>query len=240
MRDWDRSTSARVDSYASISKFIADRVKRAYGRDSIVIYPPVDTDFYAPFVALPGGTITSMTTSGQMMAPYYVTASRFVPYKRIDLIVRAFAGERRRRLIVIGDGPDDAKVRAAAVVDGAPASNVEFVGHANREKLRDLVRGSRAFVFAAEEDFGIAPVEAQACGVPVIAYGKGGVLETIVGDGPAPTGVFFKEQTVESLRDALTRYEASSIDPAACRANAERFSAARFRAALAEWVTAAT
>ena len=254
MREWDRATSARVDSYASISQFIADRVKRAYGRDSIVIYPPVDTEFYTPRDdngewAADGGRLTAVGSEQASDAGYYVTASRFVPYKRVDLIVRAFAADGTRRLVVIGDGPDDAKVRAAATLDGVDAPNVTFVGHANRETLRRLVRGARAFVFAAEEDFGIAPVEAQACGVPVIAYGKGGALETIVGEGAtattvsaglaAQTGVFFMEQTVAAVRDAVARFEKSSIDSAACRANAERFSAARFRSGLGEWVAAA-
>ena len=265
MREWDRVTSARVDSYASISKFIADRVKRAYGRESVVIYPPVDTEFYSPgndngSPANDNGELTAHggrpTADG---AGYYVTASRFVPYKRVDLIVRAFAADGTRRLVVIGDGPDDAKVRAAAYVartaadtgTGAAAANITFVGHANRAELRALVRGARAFVFAAEEDFGIAPVEAQACGVPVIAYGKGGALETIVADGAAsesiaaagaigapPTGVFFGAQTAESLLDAVVRFERTTFSSAACRANAERFSAARFRAAMISWVTA--
>ena len=269
MREWDRATSARVDSYASISNFIADRVKRAYGRESVVIYPPVDTEFYTPAndnseVTAHAGRPTAdgarRAAEGAQQAAdsagYYVTASRFVPYKRVDLIVRAFAADGTRRLVVIGDGPDDAKVRAAALVSGpagvaAAAANITFVGHSNRDELRALVRGARAFVFAAEEDFGIAPVEAQACGVPVIAYGKGGALETIVADGvasdtnaasaavgAAPTGVFFSEQTVESIRDALVRFESAPFSPTACRSNAERFSAARFRSALVQWVDA--
>lgn len=220
MRRWDERTAARVDAYASISRYIADRVRRAYGRESDVIYPPVDTDYYYSELTGDGGRL-----SGD--GGVYVTASRFVPYKRVDLIVRAFAAMPDRKLVVIGDGPDDAKVRTA----GAP--NVTFVGHASREVLRDWLRKARAFVFAAEEDFGITPVEAQACGTPVIAFGRGGALETVV-DGS--TGLFFSEQTVESIREAVDRFERTAFDPAACRANAERFSAPRFRAALVDWV----
>jgi len=231
MQGWDRATSSRVDSYASISHYIADRVKRAYGRDSIVIYPPVDTDFFTP-----GNDNGEYTVDGAPLSvnSYYVTASRFVPYKRVDLIVRAFAASGRR-LVVIGDGPDADKVHAAA--GGAP--NVTFAGHANRETLRGYLRGARAFIFAAEEDFGIAPVEAQACGTPVIAYGKGGALETVVPLGTAgATGLFFDEQTVESLNAAVARFddEGGAINTADCVHNAARFASARFRVEFAAWV----
>lgn len=228
MREWDKRTSGRVNHYASISKYIADRVKRAYGRDSDVIYPPVDTEYYTP---QPQGSVRGAPQGHEITGPYYVTASRFVPYKRVDLIVRAFAGTPERKLVVVGDGPDSAKVRAAA----SGVRNVIFTGQLDRNFLRAWVRGARAFMFAAEEDFGIAPVEAQACGVPVIAYGKGGALETIV---DRATGLFFAEQTVESIRDAVSRFEAATFSPDACRANAERFSAERFRAALTDWVNA--
>ncbi len=231
MQGWDRATSGRVDSYASISRYIADRVKRAYGRESEVIYPPVDTDFFTP-----GNDNSEHTVDGSPLSvnSYYVTASRFVPYKRVDLIVRAFAASGRR-LVVIGDGPDNAKVHAAA----GGAQNVTFAGHADREKLREFLRGARAFVFAAEEDFGIAPVEAQACGTPVVAYGKGGALETVVPLGTAgATGLFFDEQTVESLNAAVAQFEIKSgaITVDACVGQAAKFSSARFRAEFTNWV----
>ena len=259
MQGVDRETSARVDAFASISRYIADRVKRAYGRDSEVIYPPVDTEFFTPAAAGPLATPGPFATTGPFAATgpfattepsavagasmasaadgYYVTASRFVPYKRVDLIARAFAADRSRRLVIVGDGPDADKVRAAAA--GAP--NVTFTGHANRDDLRGWLRGARAFVFAAEEDFGIAPIEAQACGTPVIAFGKGGALETIVPHGSAgASGLFFAEQTVESLLGAIETFESAgaSITAAACRASAERFAASRFRSALRSWVEA--
>lgn len=228
LQAWDLRTSGRVDAYASISHHIADRVRRNYGRESVVIYPPVDTEFFTARDERP------KTRDESDAAGYYVTASRFVPYKRMDLIVRAFAGRPDRRLVVVGDGPDRAKVRAAAA--GVP--NVSFVGHGNREEMRAHLRGARAFVFAAEEDFGIVPLEAQACGVPVIAYGKGGAAETIV-DGT--TGLFFGEQTEAAIRGAVMRFEASeaAYTAAACRANAERFAAPRFRRELTAWVEAA-
>ncbi len=242
MQGWDKATSSRVDAYASISHYIADRVKRAYGRDSEVIYPPVDTDYFTPGRELTAGSRQLAAENLQLSAPssqppadsYYVTASRFVPYKRIDLIVRAFAANGHR-LVVIGDGPDNAKVHAAA----AGAANITFAGHANRELLRTHLRGARAFIFAAEEDFGIAPVEAQACGTPVIAYGKGGALETVVPLGAdGATGLFFNEQTVESLNTAVARFEteSSAIDSTDCVRNAVRFSSARFRKEFAAWV----
>jgi glycosyltransferase involved in cell wall biosynthesis len=162
-----------------------------------------------------------------------------VPYKRVDLIVRAFAAMPEQRLVVIGDGPDAAKVRAAATVHGRAAPNVEFTGHLTREALRERLRGARAFIFAAQEDFGIAPVEAQACGVPVIAYGTGGIAETVAPlGGASPTGVHFAEQTEAAIMDAVRRFEASAgaITARACRERAERFSAPRFRAALTAWV----
>jgi glycosyltransferase involved in cell wall biosynthesis len=224
LRDTDRRASVRVDHFAAISKYIAARVKKCYEREAEVIYPPVDTEYYNSESTAHGSRLTAAGS-------YYVTASRFVPYKRVDLIVAAFAEEPTRRLVVVGDGPENAKVRAAA----RHARNIEFVGHAQRDELRHWLRAAKAFVFAADEDFGIAPVEAQACGTPVIAYGKGGALETVV-DGK--TGVFFKEQSVDSIRDALARFEQvrETLTPAACRANAERFAAPKFREALAAWV----
>ncbi|MGH7656033.1 MAG: glycosyltransferase, partial [Gemmatimonadaceae bacterium] len=161
-----------VRAFATLSRYIADRIERAYAREALVIYPPVDTEFFTP--------------DDTRREDFYVTASRFVPYKRIDLIAQAFRMMPRRRLVIIGDGPDATKVRAAA------GSNAVMVGRLSRQEVRTYLRRARAFVFAAEEDFGIAPVEAQACGTPVIAFGQGGVTETVCGlDSPAPTGVFY-------------------------------------------------
>jgi glycosyltransferase involved in cell wall biosynthesis len=226
LQSWDRATSARVNRFIAISGYIRDRIRRCYGRDATVIHPPVDIEFFVPAETPP----TDKTNS------YYMAASRWVPYKRIDLIVEAFNALADRRLVVAGDGPDARRVRRAA------GTNVEFVGEVSRERLRDLLRGARAFLFAADEDFGILPVEAAACGTPVIALGRGGVLETVRGIGtPGPTGVFFSEQSASAIADAVRRFEgrADAIDPADCRANALRFSGERFRSELAQFVDGA-
>ena len=222
LQHWDRASSTRVDAFVTLSRYIADRIARAYGRTAAVIYPPVDVDYFdLESSRSPGG------------GDYYFTMSRFVPYKRIDLIARAFSKLPDRKLVIAGDGPDAAKVRAAA------APNVELVGRVGRDEARALLGNARAFLFAAEEDFGIAPVEAQARGVPVIAYGRGGALETIRGlDDDAPTGAFFGEQSAEAIVQAVRRFEANAhrIDPIACRRNAERFAERVFRDEFAEFV----
>jgi glycosyltransferase involved in cell wall biosynthesis len=186
LRRWDAATSDHVDVFATLSHYIADRIQRAYARDATVVYPPVDTEFFTP------GPAT------EARGEYYFTASRFVPYKRIDLIARAFASMPNRQLIIAGTGPDVEKIRAAA------GPNVTLVGRVDRFRLRELLRGARAFLFAAEEDFGIVPVEAQACGTPVIAFGKGGACETVNDD----TGVFFLDQTSDAIVDAIELFEA--------------------------------
>jgi glycosyltransferase involved in cell wall biosynthesis len=208
MRTWDLANTSGVDAFATLSRFIAERIRRAYGRESTVIYPPVDTEFFTPGDA--------------PREDYYVTASRFVPYKRVDMIATAFRAVADRKLIVIGDGPDEGKVRAAA------GPNVELVGRLSRDEVRSYLRRAKAFVFAAEEDFGIAPVEAQACGTPVIAFGRGGVTETVVS---GETGVYYGSQTAEALADGVRRFEAVSprISAERCRGNAVRFAAESFR-----------
>jgi glycosyltransferase involved in cell wall biosynthesis len=218
MRVWDLRTANGVDTFVASSRFIAQRIWKAYRRESTVVYPPVDTEAFTP---------------GTVREDFYMTASRMVPYKRIDLIVEAFATMPQRRLVVIGDGPESSRIRSRG------ASNVEFLGQQSFEVLRDRLRRARAFVFAAEEDFGIVPLEAQACGTPVIAYGRGGAVETIIDQAsPGRTGVLFESQAVEAIRDAVTRFELldPQIDPAACRQNALRFSPGRFRSELKEFV----
>jgi len=166
---------------------------------------------------------------------YYLTASRMVPYKRMPMIIEAFAAMPDKRLIVIGDGPEMAKARAIH------APNVTLLGYQPFAVLLEHMRNAKAFVFAAEEDFGISPVEAQACGTPVIAYAKGGVLETICGlDHPMPTGVFYHQQTVSALVAAIGEFENAKprISAQACRTNAERFSCERFEQEIKDFVEA--
>jgi glycosyltransferase involved in cell wall biosynthesis len=218
IRIWDARTANGVDGFMAISQFIARRIWKTYRREATVIYPPVDVESFVP---------------GSGKEDFYVTASRMVPYKRMDLIVAAFAEMPNRRLVVIGDGPEMSRVRARA------RSNVEFLGYQEFPVLRDHLQRARAFVFAAEEDFGIAPLEAQACGTPVIGYGRGGLVETIRGlDDPRPTGVLFYQQTADAIKSAVERFEerAETLDPGACRANAMHFAPERFRAELRQYV----
>ena len=221
LRLWDLRTASRADHLIANSHFISDRIRRAYGRGAEVIYPPVDIDTF------------SLETAKE---DFYLTASRMVPYKRVDLVVDAFAQMPGRRLVVAGDGPEFGKVKAKA------GPNVEVVGFCDNLELRSLMQRAKAFVFAAEEDFGITPVEAQACGTPVIAFGRGGATESIRGlSDPKPTGVFFPEQTVKAIVEAVEVFEGARdrISPEACRENALRFSPARFRAEYEGFVTQA-
>lgn len=219
MRIWDYRTAAGVDYFIANSKFIARRIRKVYGRRADVIYPPVDVDAF---------------TLGEKRDDFYLAASRLVPYKRMDLIVEAFSAMPQKQLVVIGDGPELEKVKRKA------GRNVEILGYQPFQVLHDLMRRARAFVFAGEEDFGITVVEAQACGTPVIAFGKGGALETVVGVGTRanPTGVFFPSQTVWSVIEGVNAFErqAELIDPARCRQNALRFSRDRFRRELATYI----
>jgi glycosyltransferase involved in cell wall biosynthesis len=213
IRLWDVRTQYGVDEFLANSRFIARRIHRVYGREATVVYPPVDVDAF------------TLSTDKD---DFYLTASRMVPYKRMDLIVEAFAAMPEKTLVVIGNGPDFEKIRAKAT------PNVCLMGYQSFSVLRDHMQRAKAFVFAAEEDFGIAPVEAQACGTPVIAFGKGGALETVRGldtVGSVPTGVFFNEQSVASIVDAVQRFESSQPQfvSAAIRQHAEQFSAANFR-----------
>jgi glycosyltransferase involved in cell wall biosynthesis len=217
MRAWDHASAARPDAILANSTWIAERIRKTWRRESRVVHPPVDIEGF-PYRPSKGGA--------------YVIASRLVPYKRVDLVAEAFRAMPERELIVVGDGPEMGRVRAAAA--GAP--NISLRGRVPQAELVALLQSARAFVFAAEEDFGIGMVEAQACGTPLIAYGRGGAAD-IVQDGT--TGVLFPAQTAESLRDAVARFEALAVDPAACRRNAERFSRAAFRANLAREIDAA-
>ncbi|PLO24132.1 glycosyl transferase family 1 [Klebsiella pneumoniae] len=219
IRMWDTRTSNGVDHFIANSNFIAKRIKKVYGRDADVIYPPVDVDSFE---------------LEQFKENYYMTASRLVPYKRIDLIVEAFGFMPEKKLIVVGDGPEMAKIKRKA------QKNVEILGYQSDLEMQNLMRKAKAFVFAAEEDFGITPVEAQACGTPVIAYGKGGALETVldINHSKTPTGILFDKQNCDSIIEAVENFENSKdcYHPEDCRRNAMRFSVERFRMEIENYV----
>lgn len=220
IRIWDVRTSNGVDDFVANSNFIQRRIHKVYRRKSHVIYPPVDLECF---------------TMQEVKENYYLAASRMVPYKKMPMIVEAFNRMSDRRLIVIGDGPEITQCHALA------GPNVQIMGYQSDEVLHDHMKRAKAFVFAAEEDFGITPIEAQACGTPVIAYGKGGALETVRGLYSAkPTGLFFDKQTPESLMEAVIQFEQTGeklIQAKSCRENAERFSSQRFRQEFSDFVT---
>ncbi|MCJ2073755.1 glycosyltransferase family 4 protein [Methylobacterium sp. J-030] len=215
IRIWDQRTSNCVDHYVACSKYIAGRIRKTYRRDSTVIYPNVDIDRYS--------------LGNAPRENFYVTASRMVPYKQMHLIVEAFTKMPDKKLVVIGDGPKYRYVKSIAT------PNIEILGYQPNDVLRSYLQRCRAFIFASEEDFGIAPVEAQACGTPVIAFSRGGGRETVI-DGV--TGLHFHEQTTASLIDAIARFEAvdAQYDRQKIRAHAETFSTKAFRETFARYV----
>jgi glycosyltransferase involved in cell wall biosynthesis len=219
MRIWDACSSPRVDYFVAVSKFISRRINKVYRCESHVIYPPVDVEQFQINIE---------------KEDFYLTSSRLVPYKRVPLIIESFNKMVDKKLIVIGDGPE--AYRCVKLAN----KNIIILGYQSTEVIISYMQRAKAFVFAAEEDFGISPIEAQACGTPVIAYAKGGVLETIRGQNcPTPTGVFFNEQTTDSIISAVILFETEiqqKITPQACRSNAERFSQQRFRAELNEFI----
>lgn len=218
MRMWDNRTSSGVDHFIANSQFIARRIKKVYGREADVIYPPVDVDRF---------------TLHENKSDFYFTASRLVPYKRIDLIVEAFNHLPDKKLVVIGDGPEMMKIKNKA------SPNVEILGYQTNDVMLRYMQTAKAFVFAAEEDFGITPVEAQACGTPVIAFGKGGSLETVRPYGVSnPTGLFFEQQTINHIVEAIQRFEKfeTAIEPGFCRNNSLRFSESRFKAEMQSYI----
>ena len=225
IRIWDARAGLGPDLLLTNSEFVARRIRKAYRREAEIIPPPVDVDSFLV---------------REVKDDFYLTASRLVPYKRIDLIIDAFSQTPERRLVVIGEGPERGRLQLRA------GPNIELLGYQPFTVLQDYMGRARGFVFAAEEDFGIVPVEAQACGTPVIAYGKGGVLETVRGLGqPTPTGVFFDRQDPEALLEALDRFEAhrAHFSSSVLRQNAERFSPQQFRKRFTkavEWALKAT
>jgi glycosyltransferase involved in cell wall biosynthesis len=215
LRRWDVRTCSRVDHFIAISKNVEERIARIYHRSSDIIYPPVSTDLFS----------VSEKDDG-----YYLIVSALVPYKRVDLAVETFnaAGEK---LLIAGTGPEKEKLEKMA------KKNIEFLGWQSDENLRSLYAGCRALIFPGVEDFGIVPLEAMASGKPVVAFGAGGALETVIADGDNATGIFFYEQTPQALRVALKSLSARSFDPYALRRHAEKFDRKEYKRQTAEYIT---
>ncbi len=210
IRQWDVLNTIRIDHLLANSNYVSKRIKKYYRRDSDVIYPPVNTEFFYP--------------NDKEAEDFYVVFSRFVSYKRIDLAIKA-CNELGKKLIVIGDGEQREYLKSIA------GEKTEFTGRISDEEVRDYLQRCKAMIFSAEEDFGIVPVEVQACGRPVIAYGKGGAKETVI-DGV--TGVHFGEQSVESLEEAIKRFEKLSFEKDKILENAKSFSKERFKEEILE------
>jgi len=209
LRVWDESSAARVDHFIANSANVARRIMKYYRREADVIHPPADVDFFRP-------------AAGAAKSGGFLIVSALVPYKRIDLAIEVFnhSGER---LTIVGSGPDLGPLRKIS------RPNIAFLGPVSADELRSLYRKSRALLLPGEEDFGIAAVEAQACGTPVIALGRGGALESVV---PETTGLLFPELTAPSLRAALDKFDGLKFNEAAVRAHAEKFSRQSFKEKL--------
>jgi glycosyltransferase involved in cell wall biosynthesis len=215
LRRWDHRTAAHVSHFLAISRTVQERIRECYNRPSHVIYPPVDTDFYSP--------------ANCHRANYYLIVSAFAPYKRLDTAITA-CNRLQQKLVIIGTGQDEKRLR------GLAGPTVHFLGWQSNTVVRDHLRRARALLFPGEEDFGIVPVEAMACGTPVIALCRGGAMETVVGANHAsgrptePTGLFFFEPSTECLIEAIQEFErcSSNFDPATARRQAQQFSTPRF------------
>lgn len=210
LRRWDYAAAQKVDHFIAISSAVQQRIRAIYGRDSVVVPPPVDTQRFTPDPSVPVGD-------------YFLIVSRLIPYKRIDLAVRAFQNLPHERLIVVGSG------RARQSLEELAGPNVSFLGWQPADRQLQLMRGCKAFLFPGLEDFGIAPVEAMSVGRPVIAFQGGGALDTVI---PGKTGEFFAEQEPQLLREAIQRFDVHSYNPADCRSQADRFSRNAFRRRL--------
>ncbi len=214
MARWDRDTAGRADRYVAISHYVAGRIRRYYNRDATVVYPPVDTSFFTP---------ATTSTDGER---YALVVSALVPYKRIDIAIDA-ARLAGIPIKVVGDGPDRARLERAA------GANATFLGRRSDDDIRELYRHAAVTLLPGEEDFGIVPVEAQACGTPVVALSRGGATETVI-DGT--TGILVDDPSAPAFADGIARALAAPFDRAAIRGNAERFSRDRFITEMAALV----
>jgi glycosyltransferase involved in cell wall biosynthesis len=220
LREWDRRTAIRVSHFIANGKTVQRRIREAYGRESVVIHPPVDTDFYRPDPHV-------------AREDWYLVISALVPNKRIDLAIRS-CQQMSRRLLIIGTGPEEKSLRSLATCE------TQFLGWCTNDAIRDHLRRCRALLFPGEEDFGLVPIEANACGTGVIAYGQGGATETIVPPhaSGSPTGLWFTESSTASLVEAMQRFEATPglIRPDACRQHAERFRQENFFTSMKDFI----
>ena len=212
IRKWDIKTSKRADYFIGNSKNIQKKIKTYYNRDSAVIYPPVDTNFFIP--------------SGNKHGDYYLALSALVPYKRIDLAVKAF-NRLKKELVIIGEGPEMNKLKLMA------EDNIKFLGWRSDEEIRHYYQHCRALIFPGNEDFGIVPVEAQSCGRPVIAFFGGGAMETVK---EGITGHFFKEQNTEALQNSVIEFESMTFFPEECRKNALLFDREKFKKDISDFL----
>jgi glycosyltransferase involved in cell wall biosynthesis len=212
LRKWDVASAARVDHFIANSKHVAERIQKYYRREADVIYPPVDTEVYVPAEEEP--------------EDYYLIVSALVPYKRLELAIDAF-NKRNEPLLIVGTGPQEAKLKARA------GPNIRFLGGLSQQELRPLYQRCQAVLLPGVEDFGIVPVEAQACGRPVVAFAEGGALES-VRDGE--TGVFFSESSPEALSDAIDRVSSLRFNRNAVRSWALGFSRQRFKDSVKTYI----
>lgn len=212
LQRWDVAACDRVDAFAAISETVRRRIRQSYQRDAEVIYPPVDCDRFARVTRHPGD--------------YYLVVAALVPYKRTDLAIEVF-NRLRQPLVVIGTGPEEARLRRLA------GSTIQFVGWQTPERLAEWYAGAKALIYPQEEDFGLAAVEAQAAGCPVIALRRGGATETVA---EGITGAFFDEQTGDAVADAVTRFERTPTDPQPIRDHARRFDRREFVRAFSQWI----
>ena len=217
---WDRKMSSNVDYFISISKHIQKRIKLIYLRNSVPIYPSINYKKYSN-VNLNKGD-------------YYVAASRFVPYKKIDLVIKVFNDLPKKKLIIIGDGERFDEYKKLSL-----NNNIKFLGWVPEEEKISIFAGAKALIYPAYEDFGIVPVEAQACGTPVIAFGEGGLQDTVIAEGKNKTGLFFKKQTIQSIIKAILNFEREESDflSVNCKKNAKRFDHSYFKKKIKSFIS---
>lgn len=215
LRNWDTVSSSRVDHFIANSEHVKRRIEKFYRRDATVIYPPVAVDRFTP---------------GDGDGDYFLTVSSLVPYKRIDIAVEA-CRRGNFKLVVVGDGPE------RPLLESIAGKETEFVGWLPHDELVEVYRNSKALLFPGVEDFGITPVESQACGRPVIAYRAGGALETVIEDGPDRSGIFFNSQSPEDLLTTMRQFDPSEFDPQTLRMNSERFGRERFLREITQFIS---